>query len=366
MDKNKSQFKESLRIIFAIAWKDIVDGWKNKVILTSILTSVFLIVFYHYMPELTRGDRPPLIVIMGSDDGPLMQSLYEFTEVRVYPTESKDTFLNVIRDSETPALGIELSEGYDLEDNAMKLQGYYPYWMKPEQVNMVVGLVEAELGRDYKIPVTISTTGNTVYPIMSAYPFGKTFLATAGFLMGFVLMGLSMGPQLIIEEKDAQTLQAIVISPANLGHFICGKAIATLFYSTLTTGISLIVFGPLVLNWGLLFLALVLGMLAIILPGILLGVVIDSKQQLGIWSWMMFIPTLLPLFFSIVTILPDYLMTIIYWWPTVVISRLIQAGMTYDTHFKMFNLELLYVIGFIIVFFFITLLAIRQKTIKGT
>ena len=72
--------------------------------------------------------------------------------------------------------------------------------------------------------------------------------------------------------------------------------------------VSLIVFGPLVLNWGLLILALILGMLAIILPGILIGVIVDSKQQMSIWTWLMYIPTLLPLFFSVVTILPDNLM----------------------------------------------------------
>lgn len=364
--KNKLlSLKENLRIALAIAWKDIVDGWKNKVILTSIITSLMLVVFYNYMPELTRGDRPPLIVIMGADDGPMMQSLYGFQSVLVYPTEDKEDFLDTIRGSETPALGIELEEPFDPEADSLKLIGYVPYWMKPEKVNTVTNLVEAEVGRDYEMAVTISTTGNTVYPLIDSYPFGKTFLATAGFLLGFVMMGLSMGPQLIIEEKDAQTLQAIVISPANLGHFIFGKTIATLFYTTIATIFSLIVFGPLVLNWQLLTLALILGMLATILPGILIGVLIDSKQQLGIWTWIMFIPTLLPLFFSIVKILPDYLTKVVYWWPTVVISRLIQAGLTYKTTANMFYIELFYIFGFIIIFFLITLLIIRKKTLKG-
>ena len=365
MKKRTGSLKEDLRITFAIAWKDIVDGWKNKVILTSIFTSVFLVVFYYYMPVLTRGDQAPLIVIKGTDDGPLMKSLYEFSSVSVYPTESQDTFLNVIRDSETPVLGIELESEINADATSIQLIGYPAYWMKPEEIETVSSLVKDELSRDYQLPVTISTTGNTVYPLMDSYPFGKTFMAMAGFLLGFSLMGLSMAPQLIIDEKDAQTLQAIIISPANLGHFIAGKAIVTIFYTTITTVFSLIVFGPFVLNWGLLILALLLGMLAIILPGILIGVIVDSKQQMSIWTWLMYIPTLLPLFFSVVTILPDNLMKIIYWWPTVVISRLIRAGLTYKTNLNMFSIELIYIVGLIILFFLITLFTIRKKILKG-
>ena len=366
MSNKPLSFKENLRIVFAIAWKDIVDGWKNKVILTSLLTSIFLIVFYYYMPDLTRGDMPPLIVIKGSDDGPLMQSLYEFSSVRVYPTESKETFLNVIRDTETPVLGIELVSEIDPENPPIQINGYVAYWMKPEKVDVVVDLVEEELSRDYDMPVSISTTGNMVYPLMNAYAYGKTFLAVAGFLLGFVVMGFSMAPQLIVEEKDSQTLQAIVISPANLGHFVTGKTIAALFYTTITTGISLIVFGPLVLNWGLLILALVLGMLAVILTGILVGVLINNKQQMSIWTWVMFIPAILPVFFTIVTILPDYLTKIMYWWPTVVIARLIRVGLTYKTGFDLYRVELFYTIGYIIVVFLVTLLTIRRKTLKGS
>ena len=271
----------------------------------------------------------------------------------------------MIRDSETPVLGIELESEINADATSIQLIGYPAYWMKPEEIETVSSLVKDELSRDYQLPVTISTTGNTVYPLMDSYPFGKTFMAMAGFLLGFSLMGLSMAPQLIIDEKDAQTLQAIIISPANLGHFIAGKAIVTIFYTTITTVFSLIVFGPFVLNWGLLILALLLGMLAIILPGILIGVIVDSKQQMSIWTWLMYIPTLLPLFFSVVTILPDNLMKIIYWWPTVVISRLIRAGLTYKTNLNMFSIELIYIVGLIILFFLITLFTIRKKILKG-
>jgi ABC-type transport system involved in cytochrome c biogenesis permease component len=200
---------------------------------------------------------------------------------------------------------------------------------------------------------------------MDDYAYGKTFLATAGLLIQLAIMGLSMAPQLIVEEKESRTLQAVVVSPANLSHFILGKTLAVLFYTFLTTAIGLFFVRSLIIHWGLTLATLLIGMLTIIAPGILLGTLLESKQQIHVWVWVMFIPVILPIFFSVVRILPDNIMNVVDWWPTVALLRLLRVGFTLNPPLNTYGSEVIYLLSFILVFFGITMLTIRRQMVKG-
>jgi len=360
---------QDIRIILAIAWKDILDGWKNKIIVSSILTSLFLVVFYNYMPELTRGNDPPVLGFFFENETFTVGDLEYSPNFRIFTTTNITTFMDALRDIETPGIGIMLNENIEeLQANpsAIELEGYVPYWMKSSQISTLKASVERELASYWDHPVEIRTSGNLVYPTMDSMAFGKGFIAAAGLILGFVIMGLSMAPQLIIEEKENQTLQAVMVSPASLSHFILGKAVAVLFYTTIITIIGLFFVGPLVLHWGIILIAIIIGMMTIIIPGLLVGVLLKNKQQASIWIWVLFIPTMLPLFLSIVRVLPDVLQKIIDWWPMVALFRLVRAGLTYQPSLSSFYREVIYLVGFSLIFLGLTIYAIKKQTLKGT
>jgi ABC-type transport system involved in cytochrome c biogenesis permease component len=367
MNQKKIQLLKNLRIVLAIAWKDILEGWKNKIILTSILTAIFLVAFYTYLPDLTRGDELPLLVIYDPEEYIENKDTVNLTDFN-HRVESEDNiFLYQLRDHETPVIGVKLEQDphQSKSTSPLILQGYTPYWMNSAQVESIKSSAEVALQSVLNTSVRINTDGNIVYPIMDNHPYGKTFVATAGLLVQLALLGLSMAPQLIVEEKEYQTLQAIIVSPANFMHFILGKTLAVLFYTTLTTIIGLIFVGPLVIHWGLVLLSLCIGMSTLILPGILLGVLLKSKQQIQIWVWVMFIPIILPIFFSIVRILPKWLMNIIDWWPTVALARLLRAGFTLNPPLNTYGGEIIYLLSLSLVVLLITLWIVKQQTIKG-
>jgi ABC-2 type transport system permease protein len=365
MKTRLTQIKSDLRIILAIAWKDILDGWKNKIIITGILTSLFLVIFYNYMPELTEGDEPPELVIFYENDTVSIGDFEYTSNFKIYTTTSMDIFKELIREMVAPGLGIVLTTMIQPEKSPPYLQTYVPYWMSPKQVTELTRSVELELTAYWDQPVNLVTNGNLVYQVMESNAFGKNFIATAGLILGMILMGLSMAPQLIIEEKDNKTIQAVIVSPASLSHFIAGKALAVSFYTSLVTGIGLIFIRPLVLNWELMLLALFVGMMTVILPGILIGVLLQTKQQVSIWIWVLMIPTILPLFFSIVRILPETLMMIIDWWPTVALYRLIQSGFSYQPAFSSFRWELVYLLTVSLIFFGLTVFSINKQSLQG-
>lgn len=365
MKKIITQIKNDLRIILAIAWKDILDGWKNKIIITGILTSLFLVIFYNYLPELTEGDEPPVLAIFYENNNASIGDFEYDPNYKIYTTTNFDTFQEIIRGIEAPGLGIVIRERFQPGGQSLDLQAYVPYWMTAEQITELTSSVELALTSYWEQPVTLVTSGNTVYQVMESKEFGKNFIATAGLILGMTMMGLSMAPQLIIEEKENRTLQAVIVSPASLGHFIVGKTFAVLFYTSLVTGIGLIFINALVINWELMLLALFVGMMTVILPGILIGVLLQTKQQVSIWVWVLMIPTILPLFFSIVRILPDTLMLIIDWWPTVALYRLIQSGFSYQPAFHSFRIELIYLVSLALIFLGLTVFSINKQSIQG-
>ncbi len=367
MNNKSNKCLTNLRLVFAIAWKDILEGWKNKVILTSVITALFLVIFYTYLPDLTMGDEPPMMVIYDPYQYVKFEDTKSFIGFNHRVERQENIFLYVLRDLETPVIGIILEQDpRQLQSgSSMVLQGYYPYWMKSNQVEKIKTAVEMTLGEVWDVSIEINVDNNIIYPLMDNYAYGKTFVATAGLMLQLAMMGLSMAPQLIVEEKDSRTLQAIVVSPATMGHFIMGKTIAVLFYSILTTAIGLFFVGPLVIHWGLVLAALFIGMLTIITPGILLGVLLESKQQIQIWVWVMFIPIILPIFFSIVRVLPDNIMKFIDWWPTVALARLLRAGFTLNPPISAYRTEMIYLLSLSLVLFGITFSVIHKKTIKG-
>jgi ABC-type transport system involved in cytochrome c biogenesis permease component len=367
MNNKLSKFLQNFRIILAIAWKDILDGWKNKVILTSVITSLFLVIFYHYMPDLTRGDVLPLMVIFDPFGFVNHEDTVGISDFNYRVERSESAFLHNLRDMETPVIGLVIEDDLNnLKPNSpLILQGYFPYWMKSAQITSIKTSAEMTLEKIWGSPIEINQDENFVYPIMDDYAYGKTFLATAGLLIQLAIMGLSMAPQLIVEEKESQTLQAVVVSPANLSHFLLGKTLAVLFYTFLTTAIGLFFLRSLIIHWGLTLAALLIGMLTIITPGILLGALLESKQQIHVWIWVMFIPVILPIFFSVVRILPDNVMNYIDWWPTVALSRLLRVGFTLNPPLNTYGSEAIYLLSFCLVFFGITMWTIRRQMVKG-
>lgn len=357
----------NFRIVLAIAWKDILEGWKNKVILTSVITALFLVIFYNYMPDLTRGDELPLMVIYDPFGYIEYEDTAGITDFNYRVEQDEGAFLHILRDMETPVIGLTLEEDlHNLKANSpLILQGYYPYWMKSSQIADIITTADMTLEKIWETPIEFNKEEKIVYPIMDDYAYGKTFIATAGLLLQLAIMGLSMAPQLIVEEKESHTLQAIVVSPANLSHFILGKTLAVLFYTFLTTTIGLFFVGPLIIHWGLVLTALLIGMLTIIIPGILLGVLLESKQQIHIWVWVMFIPVILPIFFSVVRVLPNNMMNFIDWWPTVALSRLLRVGFTLNPPINTYGSEVIYLLSLSLVLFGITVWVIQKEKIKG-
>jgi len=118
-----------------------------------------------------------------------------------------------------------------------------------------------------------------------------------------VITGLMVAPNLMIEEKELRTMDALLISPASVGQIVIAKALTGLVYCLAAGGLVMAASAPLVVHWDLAILAIIGGSLFTVAVGLLLGVTLNSRQQLIIWSAVLMFPLFIPVIAS--EILPD-------------------------------------------------------------
>jgi ABC-2 type transport system permease protein len=118
-----------------------------------------------------------------------------------------------------------------------------------------------------------------------------------------VVVGLMVAPNLMIEEKELKTMDALLISPASAGQIVIAKALTGLLYCLAAGGLVLVASAGLIVHWEIALLAVICGSLFTVSAGLLLGVILDSRQQLILWSAVLMFPLFIPVIAS--EILPD-------------------------------------------------------------
>lgn len=329
--KNKpstsSRLRRNARITWAIAWKDIVEAVKNKNTLAVLLTSLPMIFVYYYLPILPARGKPPFVRVYDAGNSVLVARLEnsEVLDVRTYPSEEQ--MKKGLTSSDLPELGLVIPAGFDqalAAGGGAQLQGYVLNWVKQADAEELLLLIEDEVAFQLGQPVPI-VLQERVY----LEPDSTGLNTSAGISMVFVvtMVGLILIPHLILEEKKTRTMDALMISPASSGSLVAGKAIAGLFYCLLGAGLALVFYRWLVIHWWLAVLAAVLGALFVISIGLLLGSMIESREQLTMVAWIFILPLFLPVFLSLMRgLVPDTVIEILRFVPTVVFLNLFRTS----------------------------------------
>jgi ABC-type Na+ efflux pump permease subunit len=165
--------------------------------------------------------------------------------------------------------------------------------------------------------------------------------------MAFVLMmiGIIMPPHLMFEEKQARTLDVLLVSPASAWHVVLGKALVGLFYSFVGIGLTYALNRALITQWWLAILVALCGALFAVSLGLFFGVALDNRQQLMIWSWVLFIPLFLPMMLSLMEgLLPETLIRIFRWVPSTALFNVIRLSFADQAPLGSFAPQLLWVL----------------------
>ncbi|MCA9969226.1 MAG: ABC transporter permease [Anaerolineales bacterium] len=328
-----------LRLVWALAAKDVADAVRSKTTLTTLVIALLMVIFYRYYPALMAGDALN-VLLYAETDTVLEEVLARSPALALYTYDSRARLLDVFAGADEVELALVATETAVAQQQAgggLTLDGYVMYWVDAAKRAEIAALVEAELGAQLGQPVTLRL--HDVY--FDADTFFFAFSATIALLFMAIIIGISVVPNLMVEEKQARTLDVLRVSPAAAAHIVAGKALAGLFYGLLCSAIVLIVFRYLILQWGLAVLAAVLATLFMVALGLLLGMWATARAQLQLVAWFVILPLLMPVILvALEGLVPTGVIAVLNWIPTVLVAKIFRLALTPNATFAHYGAAL--------------------------
>jgi len=352
-----SKVKGDLRVILAIAEKDIIDAIKNKSILSQVLTVAFI------LPTFEQGDELPLLAVYDTGSSSLVAALETSASLDLVEFSTREAMQAWIEDGDIVVLGLvlppELDEKIQVGD-AISLEGYGVHWASDKKIAETKEFIEAELSRLVGQPTEIHTEGNIVYSIPNSR--GLSFLVALSAVLALIIAGVFIVPILMLEEKQNKTLDALLVSPADPRLVVMAKALAGSVYCAIAAAAVLILNHALVTHWPLAIVAALSGVLFSVAVGLLMGSRFEVKQQLTLWGFMLINLLGIPMFLSMMDdIIPAGGMAVINLLPTVALMRVFQVSFSNNASFKIFGPDLAIVLVGTTLVFAIVVWVIRRS-----
>lgn len=348
MNTINNQFKESLRIISAITTKDIVDAIKNRNVIANVITVFFVVVAYKVMPVLMNADELPRVLVYDAGSSSLVTTLEDSPSLKVIPLPSRQEMEARLADTSVPGLGLVIPQGFDhalAAGEQPELSGYVMHWVSASDAEELAAAVAQEITKLAGQPVRINTDGNRVLPRPDST--GSQILFTSlGMVITLTILGLTIVPHLMIEEKHTRTIDALLVSPASIGHVVIGKALTGMFYCLTVAVVILALYIPMIIHWGLAILATICGALLTVSLGLLLGMLFEGKQQLPLWGFLLLNVLLIPVFLSYLQpLLPEPVNAAVAFMPTVALERVFRLSLANGAPLALFGPELALIVG---------------------
>jgi ABC-2 type transport system permease protein len=323
-----NQIKEYLRIVWALTVKDLLDALKNKTTLTVIVTMVFMIVIYRYLPMLDFDDELPYVFAYDQGQSSLLVSMENSLDFQLFTYDSRADLENRLDRGNVPELGLIIPADFDQKIEAGQtpvLQGVVMHWVNPHQVeeleNKFEDLIQYELG----VPVEIKLENSPLYASVQSDGIGVTVSLSMVFVL--IMIGVSFIPHLMIEEKKNKTLDVLMVSPANSTQIVLAKALTGLCYCLAVVLLAVFVNFRVIVHWPTFVVTVLIGALFCIMLGLFIGSMVNNQQQLTMLAWVIIAPLFLPIILNLLEgLVPDPIIKVFEWVPSVAIGKMFRMS----------------------------------------
>lgn len=283
-------YNQSLRIIWAIAAKDIGTAIKNKMVLSIVLGTALVVVNGSVLPMLLGLGNTPTAIVYDEGRSTIVRALAAREDFRLRLVDSREEMYKTVSGAPETRLGLVIPEDFDQRAGtreSIELQGYIAHWADPEKVSQWVPIFEKELGLASWGTVRINTEGHVLYPAVDTG--GQLSLTSLMMVIVILTIGMALVPLLFIEEKEAHTFEALLVSPASLGQVVAGKAVAGGFYCLIAAVVVLLLNRYLFVHWGVALLAVLLGAAFAVALGLVVGFLSDTPATTGLWGGLLIV-----------------------------------------------------------------------------
>jgi ABC-2 type transport system permease protein len=355
-----THLRQNIRIIWAIAAKDIVDALRNRTLLVIALGVLILMLTGPALSLLVN--RGQLTLVMVAPGGPgIYQSLEGRDDLRLVVVDSVEQMHAAILQPSQAIMGLVVPTGQGPDPAGdLVLQGYIAHWVNESKVREQVAFFESALSEVSGTPVQINVLGNMLYPSQSdSYQFTMVSLS---LMIMLLLMGLTLVPYLIIEEKENHTLEALLVSPASFWQLVVGKMIAGTLYCLVAAFVVLLFNYRLVVHWELILPTLLLATFFAVAVGLLLGMLFDNAASMGLWTGLLVIVLVMSPMLQTIGAgkIPAALKTVFSWVPSSAIYKLIVLSMLGEAPIQPIWQGMLWLIGTTLVLCMLVVWCIRR------
>ena len=302
MSGTRAGLREGMRVILAITLKDCLDAVRDRKLLPVFAAVLLMIAFFRLGPALRNEDSRTLAVV-DTEGSSVLDQWVDSGNFDLHRASSRQEMEHFLGGEDTAVLGLVLPPDLDQAVTGgayLELDGYVDHWVSDSNAEEIGSFFESELTALTGRPVRIDLHNEVAF----THPRGFKPVTTSFLIVyALVVVGLMIAPNLMVEEKELKTLDALLVSPASAGQIVIAKAITGLFYCLVAAGLVLVASAPLVVHWDIAILAAICGSLFTVSVGLLLGVALNTRQQLIIWSAVLMFPLFIPVIAS--EILPD-------------------------------------------------------------
>lgn len=185
----------------------------------------------------------------------------------------------------------------------------------------------------------------------------KQFLPFVFLMESSAMTSLLVGAEMFYEKKE-HTISSMLISPMTETEYLLGKIIANILNILLIfviIGVSLYFFKDFLFNFHWLFLGIVLVSSYYVFVGVLLSYISKDFTALLMNYMVLMIVLVLPSIFVIIGILPQSTLDFIFWTPTEVTLRLLNASFssTFDGVQYLMDTGYIVTLSFVLYKFFV-------------
>ena len=182
-------------------------------------------------------------------------------------------------------------------------------------------------------------------------------------IIGIITIGAALVPLLFIEEKEAHTMEVLMVSPASLWQIVAAKLITGLFYGAIAAAVLLAFNNYLIVNWGVAILAAITSILFAAAIGLLIGVLSDNPTTTGLWGSLVILVLLATTFVQFFqdANLPPFVQSLIRWSPGTAMVSLFSASMTRDIPGSLLLTSLVALLGAGMVLYLISGAILQRK-----
>jgi ABC-type transport system involved in multi-copper enzyme maturation permease subunit len=324
---NKNPILGSIRIVLAIAGKDISEALKSRTLVAIAIGVLVLMMTGPALSLLTSRSQPILVLLAPAGAG-IFDSLEKRQDMRLVVVDSEAEMESVILQPMQTILGVVVPD--DLADSPadeITLQGFTAHWVSSSSLRKRAVFFETTLSSALGETVHINIENARLYPSQTD---GNQFSMTSISLLTMImLVGIALVPLLFIEEKENHTIDALLVSPARFWQIVVGKLIAGGVYCLVAASIVLLFNYRMVVHWELMLGTVLLGTCFTVAFGLLLGMIFDNAASMGLWTSLL---TILLLFSPLVQVvgsekIPPTINMVLSWLPSSAMYQMISQAM---------------------------------------